>query len=141
MALTHGRGVDIVLDPIGGASVRESYAMLAPLGRVVAFGVNDAVPGRRRNLWRAARLLLRMPAFRPLSLMNHNRGVFGLNLGRLWTEADKLQPLVAFLTSEWDKGCLLPIIARTFPLTEAAAAHRFLHDRSNIGKVVLTTSP
>jgi NADPH:quinone reductase-like Zn-dependent oxidoreductase len=79
-----------------------------------------------------------MPAFRPLSLMNHNRGVFGLNLGRLWTEAAKLQALMSLLITEWDTGRLHPIIARTFPLTDAAAAHRFLHDRQNIGKVVLT---
>jgi NADPH:quinone reductase-like Zn-dependent oxidoreductase len=137
-ALTHGRGVDVVLDPRGGARVRESYALLAPLGRLVAIGVSDAVPGPRRSLWRAARLLLQMPAFRPLSLMNHNHGVFGLNLGRLWTEAPKLQALVTLLITEWDTGRLRPIIAQTFPLTEAAAAHRFLHDRRNIGKVVLT---
>jgi NADPH:quinone reductase-like Zn-dependent oxidoreductase len=138
-ALTHGRGVDVVLDPIGGASLRESYALLAPLGRLVAFGVSDAVPGARRNWWRAAKMLVRSPAFRPLSLMNHNRGVFGLNLGRLWTEAARLQPIASLLIAELESGRLQPIIARTFPLEEAAAAHRFLHERGNIGKVVLTS--
>lgn len=138
MALTQGRGVDVILEPRGGASVRESYTLLAPLGRLVVFGVSDAVPGRRRSLWRAARLLWQMPAFRPLSLMNHNRGVFGLNLGRLWSEATKLEAIMSLLIAEWDIGRLQPIIARTFPLAEAAAAHRFLHDRGNIGKVVLT---
>jgi NADPH:quinone reductase-like Zn-dependent oxidoreductase len=137
-ALTHGRGVDVILEPRGGASARESYALLAPLGRLVVFGVSDAVPGTRRSLWRAAKLLLQMPAFRPLSLMNGNRGVFGLNLGRLWTEAEKLQPIASLLIREFDSGRLQPIIARTFPLGEAAAAHRFLHDRGNIGKVILT---
>jgi synaptic vesicle membrane protein VAT-1 len=138
-ALTHGRGVDVVLDPRGGASVRESYALLAPLGRLVVFGVSDAVPGARRSLWRAAKLLVQSPAFRPLSLMNGNKGVFGLNLGRLWTEAARLQPLAALLIAELEGGRLHPIIAQTFPLAEAAAAHRFLHDRGNIGKVVLTS--
>jgi NADPH:quinone reductase-like Zn-dependent oxidoreductase len=139
MAFTHGRGVDVVLDPRGGASARESYALLAPLGRLVVFGVSDAVPGTRRSLWRTARLLLQMPAFRPLSLMNRNRGVFGLNLGRLWTEASKLEGLMNFLILELEGGRLQPIIARTFSLAEAAAAHRFMHERRNVGKVVLTT--
>jgi NADPH:quinone reductase-like Zn-dependent oxidoreductase len=138
-ALTHGRGVDVVLDPRGGATLRESYALLAPLGRLITFGVSDAMPGTRRSLWRAAKLLVQSPAFRPLSLMNNNRGVFGLHLGRLWTEAAKLQPIAALLIAELEQGRLQPIIARTFPLEEAGAAHRFLHDRSNIGKVVLTT--
>jgi NADPH:quinone reductase-like Zn-dependent oxidoreductase len=138
-ALTHGRGVDVVLDPIGGASLRESYKLLAPLGRLVTFGVSDAVPGSRRNWWRAAKMLVQSPAFRQLSLMNHNRGVFGLNLGRLWTEGAKLQPIASLLIDGFESGRLQPIIARTFPLAEAAAAHRFLHERGNIGKVVLTT--
>jgi NADPH:quinone reductase-like Zn-dependent oxidoreductase len=137
MALTNGRGVDVVLDPIGGWRLRESYALLAPLGRLVTFGVSDAV-GSRRNLWRAAKMLVRSPAFWPISLMNHNRGVFGLNLGRLWTEAAKLQPIAELLIAELESGRLQPIIARTFPLEEAAAAHRFMHERANIGKVVLT---
>ena len=140
MALTNGRGVDVVLDARGGASARESYGLLAPLGRLVVFGVSDAIPGRRRSLWRAARLLLQMPAFRPLSLMNRNRGVFGLNLGRLWSEAAKLEGIMALVTSELESGRLRPIVARTFSLAEAAAAHQFIHDRRNVGKVVLTTT-
>jgi len=139
MAFTDGRGADVVLDPRGGASARESYALLAPLGRLVVFGVSDALPGTRRSLWRTARLLLQMPAFRPLSLMNRNRGVFGLNLGRLWTEASKLEALMKLLILELESGRLKPIIARTFSLADAAAAHRFMHERRNVGKVVLTT--
>jgi NADPH:quinone reductase-like Zn-dependent oxidoreductase len=83
-------------------------------------------------------MLWQMPKFRPVSLMNHFRGVFGLNLGRLWTEAAKLDSLITLMIGEWAEGRLLPIVAQTFPLAEAAAAHRFLHDRRNIGKVVLT---
>jgi NADPH:quinone reductase-like Zn-dependent oxidoreductase len=138
--LTAQRGVDVVLDPVGGSSFRDSYALLAPLGRMVAFGVSQAVPGSRRSLWRAARLLLQMPAFRPLSLMNHNRGVFGLNLGRLWSEAAKLQSSMGLLLAELEAGRLQPIVATTFPLEQAAAAHRYLHERQNIGKVLLTTT-
>jgi NADPH:quinone reductase-like Zn-dependent oxidoreductase len=138
-SITANRGVDVVLDPVGGSSWRDSYALLAPLGRLIVFGVSQAVPGRRRSLWRAARLLLQMPAFRPLSLMNHNRGVFGLNLGRLWSEGAKLDSSMALLLSELEAGRLQPIVSRTFPLEQAADAHRFLHDRQNIGKVILTT--
>ena len=112
MRLTGNRGVDVVLDPVGGRSFRESYALLAPLGRLVVFGVSQTVPGSRRSLWRAARLLLQMPAFRPLSLMNHNRGVFGLNLGRLWSEAAKLGSSMALLLSELEAGRLQPVVAR-----------------------------
>ena len=65
--------------------------------------------------------------------------MFGLNLGRLWTEASKLESIMTLLITELETGRLRPIIARTFSLAEAAAAHQYLHDRRNVGKVVLTT--
>jgi NADPH:quinone reductase-like Zn-dependent oxidoreductase len=46
---------------------------------------------------------------------------------------------MALLLSELEAGRLQPIVAKTFPLEQAAAAHRYLHDRQNIGKVLLTT--
>jgi NADPH:quinone reductase-like Zn-dependent oxidoreductase len=44
--ITRGRGVDVILDPIGGRSFTESYRMLAPLGRLIIFGLSAAAPGR-----------------------------------------------------------------------------------------------
>jgi NADPH:quinone reductase-like Zn-dependent oxidoreductase len=138
--LTRNRGVDVVLDPVGGRSFRDSYKLLAPLGRLVVFGVSQAVPGERRSLWSAARMMLQMPVFRPLTLMNHNRGVFGLNLGRLWNESARLDASMQVLLPELDAGRLQPIVSATFPLERAADAHRFMHERRNVGKVVLTTA-
>jgi NADPH:quinone reductase-like Zn-dependent oxidoreductase len=138
MAFTGGRGVDVVLDPIGGRSFETSYRLLAPLGRLVLYGVSAVASGERRSWWRAARTLLEMPAFRPLSLMNHNRGVFGLNLGRLWGEQRQLAAGMQLLLQELESGRLRPVVARTFPLERAGEAHRFLQSRASIGKVVLT---
>src|SRR6266545_5783 len=59
--LTRGRGVDIILDPIGGRSFTDSYRMLAPLGRLVIFGLSAAAPGEQRNSWRAFRAWLATP--------------------------------------------------------------------------------
>jgi NADPH:quinone reductase-like Zn-dependent oxidoreductase len=136
--VTGGRGVDVVLDPIGGRSVRVSYDMLAPLGRVVIYGASSLASGERRSLWRLVRTLIEMPAFRPLSLMNHNRGVFGLNLGHLWSEAARLRAATDALMADFEAGRLRPVIAKTFPLEQAADAHRYIQSRANIGKVVLT---
>jgi NADPH:quinone reductase-like Zn-dependent oxidoreductase len=80
-----------------------------------------------------------MPSFNPLSLINRNRGVFGLNVGHLWDERPQLLPLMDLLMTELRAGRLQPIVARTFPLEKAAEAHRFIQSRANIGKVVLTT--
>jgi synaptic vesicle membrane protein VAT-1 len=138
--LTKDRGVDVVLDPLCGKSFRDSYRLLAPLGRLVMFGVSQAVPGARRRLWSAARMLWQMPTFRPLALINQNRGVLGLNLGRLWHESARLDASMNLLLPEFESGRLQAIVGGTFPLERAADAHRFMHERRNVGKVVLTTS-
>jgi synaptic vesicle membrane protein VAT-1 len=136
--LTGGRGADVVLDPIGGRSVRVSYDMLAPLGRLVIYGASSLAAGERRSLWRLVRTLIAMPVFRPLSLMNRNRGVFGLNLGHLWSETDRLRNAADALLAGFSSGALHSVVAKTFPLENAADAHRFIQSRANIGKVILT---
>src|SRR5688500_14309446 len=75
--ITRGRGVDVILDPIGGPSFGASYRMLAPLGRMVMFGLSAAATGERRNWWTAFRAWRGSSSFDPLSLINRNRGVFG----------------------------------------------------------------
>jgi NADPH:quinone reductase-like Zn-dependent oxidoreductase len=137
--LTRGRGVDVILDPIGGGSFIESYRMLAPLGRLVIFGLSAAAPGERRSYWRAFRAWRGTPRFDPLSLINRNRGVFGLHIGHLWDERRQLAPLMEMLLAELRARRLKPVVARTFPLERASEAHRFIQSRQNIGKVVLTT--
>ncbi len=131
--------MDVILDPIGGTSFTSSYRMLAPLGRLVIFGLSAAAPGERRSMWRVFRAWLATPRFDPLSMINRNRGVFGLHVGHLWDERRQLAPLMEMLLAELSAGRLKPVVARTFPLERVADAHRFIQSRSNIGKVVLTT--
>jgi NADPH:quinone reductase-like Zn-dependent oxidoreductase len=135
---TRGRGVDVILDPIGGKSFGASYRMLAPLGRLVMLGMSS-MSGERRSALRVLQSWWAMKAFSPLSLINRNRGVFGLHVGHLWDERRQLQPLVDLVFAELGANRLDPIVAKTFPLERVADAHRYIHSRANIGKVVLTT--
>jgi NADPH:quinone reductase-like Zn-dependent oxidoreductase len=136
--VTRGRGVDVILDPIGGSSFGRSYRMLAPLGRLIMLGISS-MSGERRHALTVLRSWWAMKPFQPLSLINRNRGVFGLNLGHLWGERRQLQPVMDLLLSELSAGRLEPVVAKTFPLERVSDAHRFIQSRSNIGKVVLTT--
>jgi NADPH:quinone reductase-like Zn-dependent oxidoreductase len=113
--------------------------MLAPLGRLIIFGLSSAAPGERRSLFRAVSAWLATPRFDPLSLINRNRGVFGLHIGHLWSERRQLVPIMEMLMTELRAGRIGPVVARTFPLEKAADAHRYIQSRQNIGKVVLTT--
>jgi len=72
--------------------------------------------------------------------MNDNRSVAGVNLGHLWNDEALLAPQVEALHNYAREGKLTPRVDSSFPLAEAAAAHRYIHERRNIGKVVLRCS-
>jgi synaptic vesicle membrane protein VAT-1 len=135
--LTAGRGVDLALDARGGRSWRDSYDSLAPTGRLAVFGLATAVGG---HPWiGTARALLGVPwlRFNPLTLMSENRGIFGVNVGHLWSHAAIIGDWMRQLLAWQSEGKLKPVVGRAFRFDEAAAAHRYIESRSNIGKVVL----
>ncbi len=132
------RGVDVVLDAVGGDSWRHGYRLLAPAGRLVCYGASVLSEGTGRNLLKTLWRVVRFPRFGTLGLMNDNRSVAGVNLGHLWDDQALLAPQVEALLGYAREGKLTPRVDRTFPLAEAAAAHRYIHERRNIGKVVLT---
>jgi NADPH:quinone reductase-like Zn-dependent oxidoreductase len=139
--LTGGRGVDIVLDPVGGRSFRTSYELLAPGGRLCCFGVSAMAPGRRKNLFAAIRSLVRMPRFGPIALMNDNRAVAGVNLGHLWDETGMLVPQFEAIIEHAAAGRIRPLIDGTYDLGRAADAHERLQSRLSVGKVLLSARP
>ena len=130
-------GVDVVLDPQGGNSFRRSYRCLAPLGRLFLFGMADSVQGERMNVLALLRALATTPVFHPLSLLNNNRGVFGTNMGRLFGEFDRLMPDMAEIVRLLGEGTLAPVVDEVFPFEQAAAAHHYIQERRNFGKVLL----
>ena len=64
--------------------------------------------------------------------------VIGVNLGHLWDHIGMLRREMASLLGDFDAGRLKAVVGKTFPLVEAAKAHRFMQERQNVGKVVLT---
>src|ERR1051325_5667253 len=91
MDLTNGRGGELVIDPLGGASWKKSYRALRATGRLGVFGMSVASASGIIGKLRALKAVAQMPRFNPLALMNRNKGVFGLNLGHLWREANKVR--------------------------------------------------
>ncbi len=133
------RGVDVALDPVGGRATKSCRRLLAPLGRLVFYGMSDAVPGLRRNWARAALAWLRTPRLHPLSLVAPNHGVFGIHLLHLVQREELLRPALEEIYRGVAAGEWRPVVDRTFPLGRdgAVAAHHWLHGRRAIGKVVL----
>ncbi|MFO1519085.1 MAG: medium chain dehydrogenase/reductase family protein [bacterium] len=137
--ITDGRGVDLILDAVGGESYRKSYRCLASLGKLMMFGVSSFSTSEKRDLFSVAKGFLRMPSFKPIPLMNENRGVMGFNLGHLWDRRELLQSSLKEILMQIESGVLKPLVDRGFPLEKAGEAHAHLHAHKNFGKVVLLT--
>jgi NADPH2:quinone reductase len=120
---TGGRGVDLVLDPVGGDTLRRGLEVLAAFGRLVSFGnASGADP------WHAGQADL---AVRGLSVS----GFSVLSLA--WTAPDTLRELTARALRTLAEGAVsLPVTAE-FPLQDAAEAHRLMGGRASTGKLLL----
>ncbi len=133
---TNGKGVDVVLDPIGGKHLKLSYELLNPLGRLVAYGFSTAAQ-RRRHWLRALQEYRATPKFNPIQMMRSNKGVFGFHLGFLGDLEGEMGGMLTELIHEVREGRLKVIIDREFPLSLASEAHQYIHERKNFGKIIL----
>lgn len=138
-SITGGEGVEMIFDPLGGRSLKKGFEQLAHTGRLIAYGISSAAPGKARHILRALLMVMRTPKFSPLRMMVKNRGVYGVHIGHLWHRQDILRGEMKDLLALVEQGELDPVVDRTFPLEQAAQAHHYIQDRKNLGKVVLTT--
>jgi NADPH2:quinone reductase len=121
-AATADRGVDLVVDPVGGRVLEASIAALAYRGRISSVGS----AGRDER-----------PAdIRPLA--QKNASITGVFLGaEMVIDGARVRPLVADLLDQVARGELQVVIDRTFPLADAAEAHRYIESRRAFGRVLL----
>jgi len=122
---TGGRGVDLILDIVGGDYIARDLAALAVDGRLVVIGFmggDTATLDFRRILGR--RLTITGSTLRPRSAAEKGE-IAAVLKSEVW-------PLL-------EKGIVRPIVYRTFPLDDAAAAHRLMESSEHVGKIVLVT--
>ena len=122
--LTDGKGVDVILDMVGGSYVSRNLEALAPDGRLVGIGFmggeSTASIDLRRILGR--RLTLTGSLLRPRTVQ------------------EKGQIAAALRTEVWpllDRGVVKPVVHQVFPLANAADAHRLMESGDYVGKIVL----
>ena len=125
LALTDGAGVDVILDMVAGPYVERNQRCLATDGRLVLIasqGGSDARFDATAAMVR--RQVITGSTLRPQSIEAKNQLAEGLRQD-IW-------PLL-------NNGSIAPVIAATFPLEQAAEAHRMMESGDLIGKIVLTT--
>jgi NADPH:quinone reductase len=120
--LTDSRGVDIVIDSIGGQNLVDSVSVLAYRGTLVSVGV----AGRAGS------------AIEARSLWTRNNTLRGVYLaGAILPEYTRIHPMIGDMLERVARGELRVEIDRWFPLAEAAAAHEYIESRKAFGRVIL----
>jgi synaptic vesicle membrane protein VAT-1 len=135
--LTNGRGVDLVIDPIGGSHFKKSYEALRHTGRLGMFGVSTGSANGISGKLKMLKAAIQMPWFHPLGLFIKNRGVFGLNLGHMWHEPEKVAVWMRDILRGVDEEWIHPHVDQAYSFDDVGKAHKRLEERKNIGKVVL----
>jgi synaptic vesicle membrane protein VAT-1 len=135
--LRGGRGVQLILDSLGGSHWRKNYRLLMPTGRVLHYGTGDPPrsPAQRWSLQGLGRFLA--PAYTPERLIEDNKGVLGVRLADLWEQGDLLRGWMDQIIQWYDEALFRPHIDRTFSFAEVAEAHYYLQNRKNLGKVLV----
>jgi NADPH:quinone reductase-like Zn-dependent oxidoreductase len=129
---------DLVMDALGGSSLRRSYGMLRAGGRLIAFGASSVTGAEKRNPLTLVRQGLPMVrGFNLVDQMSASKAVIGLNVLRLWDDRGTLEPWLGPLTELLADGTIQPVVAEEVPFDRAGDAHRLLAERRNVGKVVL----
>ena len=120
MRLTNGAGVDLVVDSVGGSTLQSSVLSLGYRGRVSMVG-------------NAGRETMKLDVG---SMMAGNRSLTGVFLGAE-IATDRVHDMIQRLVDEVANGTLKVVIDKTFPLSEAAAAHAYIESRQAVGRVLL----
>ncbi len=118
---TEGRGADIILEMVGGQVANQNLQCLAPYGRMVIYG---AVSGQ-------------IAQFTGIQLMYKNQAIIGYWLTSQLQRTDRITQAVMALMQYLISGQLEIVVGQTFPLAQAAEAHRAIAERKTMGKVVL----
>jgi NADPH:quinone reductase len=121
LAATDGRGVDIVLDAVGGDVTEQSLACLGSFGRLLVYGVSNK----------------RLASFAGTQLMARNQTVGGYWLRSRMAEEKGTTDVVPELLELAAQGKIKTVVQHVFPLDQAGKAHQAISDRQTVGKVVL----
>ncbi|XP_043679112.1 synaptic vesicle membrane protein VAT-1 homolog-like [Vespula pensylvanica] len=136
-------GVDIVLDCLCGEECNKGYALLKPMGKYILYGSSNVVTGETKSFFSAARSWWQVDKVSPIKLFDENKTLSGLNLRHLMYQHGGhayVRRAVNQVFSLWSEGKIKPVMDSTWALEDVPEAMQKMHDRKNIGKIVLDPS-
>ncbi|XP_040047951.2 synaptic vesicle membrane protein VAT-1 homolog [Gasterosteus aculeatus] len=135
------KGMDIILDPLGGSDTHKAYNLLKPMGKLITYGASNMLAGQKKNLLAVAKNWYHQFSIHTLSLIQGNKSVCGFHLGYLDGETELLTQAMNTILDLYKQGKVKPRIDSTWHLEQVGDAMRKMQERNNIGKVILNTEP
>jgi len=136
-------GVDIVLDCLCGEECNRGYSLLKPLGKYVLYGSANVVTGETKSIFSAARSWWQVDKVSPIKLFDENKSLSGLNLRHLMHQQSRAAYVAGVFDTVvhlWSSGKIKPVVDSTWALEDVPEAMQKMHDRKNVGKIVLDPS-
>jgi NADPH:quinone reductase-like Zn-dependent oxidoreductase len=135
-------GVDIIMDPLNGEDSVRGYNLLKPLGKIIYFGAaNVAASGENRSLLAAFKTWYRCFATNSLSIVSNNKSIAGYHLGYLLKDSGETRDIALSAVNElfrlYNEGAIKPQLDNIYPYSKIGEAMQRMHNRQNIGKVLL----
>ncbi len=132
---------DCIIETIGGDVYRRGFDALAPMGRIVLIGAS----GIQVNKWNPISLYRAwrdIPRTKMSRVLRRSRAFMGLHIGYMLDEPDRLIPSWQKMLDIMIENDLRPVFReeQIYPLSRVSEAHQFMHDRKNIGKIILDPS-
>uniref|UniRef100_A0A8C8VEY8 Vesicle amine transport 1 n=1 Tax=Pelusios castaneus TaxID=367368 RepID=A0A8C8VEY8_9SAUR len=131
------KGVDVVLDPLGGSDTSKGFNLLKPMGKLITYGVANLLTGQKKNLMAMAKTWWNQFSINALHLLHLNKAVCGYHLGYMDEEVELISGVVDKLVGLYSQGKIKPKIDSVWPFEQVADAMRQMQEKKNIGKVIL----
>uniref|UniRef100_A0A182I463 Uncharacterized protein n=1 Tax=Anopheles arabiensis TaxID=7173 RepID=A0A182I463_ANOAR len=136
-------GVDIVMDCLCGEECNRGYGLLKPMGKYILYGSSNVVTGETKSFFSVARSWWQVDKVSPIKLFDENKSLGGFNLRHLLYQQDGseyVRSTVDKIFGLWKDGKVRPVVDSAWALEDVAEAMQKMHDRKNIGKLVLDPS-
>lgn len=136
-------GVDIVMDCLCGEECNRGYGLLKPMGKYILYGSSNVVTGETKSFFSVARSWWQVDKVSPIKLFDENKSLAGFNLRHLLYQqdgAEYVRSTVDKIFGLWKDGKVKPVVDSAWALEDVAEAMQKMHDRKNIGKLVLDPS-
>ena len=121
-AANGGKRVNLVLEMVGGKTFDDSLEILAPFGRLVVYGMASRVAPT---------------IIQPASLMGGSKTITGFWLQHCFGKKELMNDVIEQLFALVVEGKLKPVIGATYPMSQAASAHKAMRSRETTGKITL----